>query len=153
MKHQWKCMVPWMAQETWPVITITILDTKVYTKPTETYQFLHRTSSHPPHVFKAFIYGETLRYARNTNNEDDFTQKVKVFSQKLLTRGYTQTEINNATHKVSLANPAKLTHNLPKWKQNMEASLVFSTTYNPFVNHKDVKQAIDKHWHLIQQNP
>ena len=35
----------------------------------------------------------------------------------------------------------------------MEAPLVFSTTYNPFVNHKDVKQAIDKHWHLIQQNP
>ena len=130
-----------------------ILDTKVYTKPTETYQFLHRTSSHPPHVFKAFIFGETLRYARNTNNEDDFKEKVKGFSHKLRARGYTQTEINNGTHNVSLTNRTKLIHNLPKGKQNMEAPLVFSTTYNPFVNHKDVKQAINKHWHLIQQNP
>ena len=48
-------------------------------------------------IYKAFIYGETLRYARNTNNEDDFTEKVSVLSQKLLARGYTQTEINNAT--------------------------------------------------------
>ena len=126
-----------------------ILDTKVYTKPT--YQFLHRTSSHPPHVFKAFIFGETLRYARNTNNEDDFKEKVKGFSHKLLARGDTQTEITNGTHNVSLTNRTKLIHNLPKGKQNMEAPLVFSTTYNPFVNHKDVKQAINKHWHLIQK--
>ena len=94
-----------------------ILDTKVYTKPTETYQFLHRTSSHPPHVFKAFIFGETLRYARNTNNEDDFKEKVKGFSHKLRARGYTQTEINNGTHNVSLTNRTKLIHNLPKGKQ------------------------------------
>ena len=108
-----------------------ILDTKVYTKPTETYQFLHRTSSHPPHVFKAFIFGETLRYARNTNNEDDFKEKVKGFSHKLLARGYTQTEINNGTHNVSLTNRTKLIHNLPQGKQRCETS----------------------NWHLIQQNP
>ena len=75
------------------------------------------------------------------------------FSHKLLARGYTQTEINNGTHNVSLTNRTKLIHNLPQGKQNMEAPLVFLTTYNPFVNHKDVKQAIYKHWHLIQQNP
>ena len=28
-----------------------------------------------------------------------------------------------------------------------------SQRHNPLVNHKDVKQAINKHWHLIQQNP
>ena len=104
-------------------------------------------------MFKAFIFGETLRYARNTNNEDDFKEKVKGFSHKLRARGYTQTEINNGTHNVSLTNRTKLIHKLPKGKQNMEAPLVFSTTYNPFVNHKDVKQAINKHCHLIQTKP
>ena len=56
--------------------TTGILDTKVYRKPTETYQYLHRKSSHPPHVFNAFIYGECLRYARNTNNPEDFQETV-----------------------------------------------------------------------------
>ena len=37
-----------------------ILDTKVYTKPTEMYQYLEKSSAHPRHVFNAFIKGETL---------------------------------------------------------------------------------------------
>ena len=78
------------------------------------------------------------------DNKEDFTEKVKDFSQILLARGSTQTEINNATHKVSLANRAKLIHKLSTGKQNKEVPLVFSTTYNPFVNHKDVKQAVNK---------
>ena len=36
---------------------------------------------------------------------------------------YTQTEINNGTHNVSLTNRTKLIQNLPKGKQNMEAPL------------------------------
>ena len=93
-------------------------------------------------MFKAFIYGVTLRYARNTNNEDDFTEKVsfltKITSQRLYSNNrartrpllYAQTEIHvdNATHNVSLANRAKLIHSLPNGKQNMEAPLVFSTS-------------------------
>jgi hypothetical protein len=78
-----------------------ILDTKVYTKPTETYQYLHKTSSHPPHVFKALVYGETLCYAPNTNNKDDFLLKVNNFSEKFTTRGYKASEIATITGKVS----------------------------------------------------
>ena len=62
-----------------------ILDTKVYTKPTETYQFLHRTSSCSKH-----LSSEKLSVMPETPTMDDFT--AKVFSHKLLARGYTQTE-------------------------------------------------------------
>ena len=78
-----------------------ILDTNVYTKPTETYQYLHNMSAHPPHIFKAFIYGETLRYARNTTSGDHVQIKVNTFTEKLLKRGYNQTEIQKAISKVS----------------------------------------------------
>ena len=89
------------------------LDTKVYTKPTETYQYLHRTSSHPPHVFNAFIYGETLRYARNTNNVEDFTNTVKTFSNKLLNRGFSPIEKKQHAKYLTITDPNWFINNLP----------------------------------------
>ena len=129
-----------------------ILDTKVYTKPTETYQYLHKTSSHPPHVFNAFIYGETLRYARNTNNLDDFTTKVNTFSEKLQARGYTPTEIRETTQKVEHQNRMHLIRKMDG-NETKAIPTVFTTTYNPSINHGDLKKAVNKHWHLIQRNP
>ncbi len=130
---------------------IGILDTKVYTKPTEAYQYLPKTSSHPWRVFKAFIYGETLRYARNTNNEDDFLIKVNNFSEKLITRGYNISEINKIVGKVPHSERSKLIHKRPQ-KQKSTTPLVLSTTYNPYINHGDLNKAINKHWSLIQCN-
>ena len=132
--------------------TTGILDTKVYRKPTETYQYLHRKSSHPPHVFNAFIYGECLRYARNTNNLEDFRKTVQNFSRKLLNRGYSQQEIELATSKISLEGRTQLVHKPQKGTRTKKLPVVFSTTYNPAVNHRDLKRAICKHWRHIQSN-
>lgn len=74
------------------------LDTKVYTKPTETYQYLDRNSAHPLATFKGFIKGEVLRYARLCNNENDFLEKRNSFTEKLLMRNYSLEEINSATN-------------------------------------------------------
>ena len=58
------------------------LDTKIYTKPTETFQYLDRNSAHPLTTFKGFIKGEVLRYARLCNNETDFLEKRDARSQR-----------------------------------------------------------------------
>ena len=129
-----------------------ILDTKVYRKPTETYQYLHRKSSYPPHVFNAFIYGECLRYARNTNNPEDFQETVQNFSRKLLNRGYSPKEIQLATSKVSLEGRTQLVHKPQRKTRTKKLPVVFSTTYNPAINHGDLKRAIHKHWRHIQGN-
>jgi len=38
-----------------------VLDVRTHFKPTETFQYIHFTSSHPPGVKKGFIKGEALR--------------------------------------------------------------------------------------------
>jgi len=38
-----------------------ILDIRTHYRPTETFQYIHFTSSHPPDVKKGFIKGEALR--------------------------------------------------------------------------------------------
>ncbi len=85
-----------------------ILDTKVFTKPTETYQYLHKSSSHPPHGFNAFIYGETLRFARNTNNKENFKEKLEIFKNILIKRGYTHDEVNTKILKYHIRSATKL---------------------------------------------
>jgi len=44
-----------------------VLDVRTHFKPTETFQYVHFTSSHPPGVKKGFIKGETLRPLRREN--------------------------------------------------------------------------------------
>ena len=113
--------------------------------------YVHQKSSHPPHVFNAFIYGECLRYARNTNNPEDFQETVQEFSQRLLSRGYSLPEIERAPNKVSLKDQTQLVHESIR-KTLIKMPVVFSTTYNPAVNHRDLKRAIYKHWRHIQSN-
>ena len=69
-----------------------ILDLRTHTKPTDTFQYLHRKSWHPTATFKGFIEGEMLRYCRKCNNENDFNKKVSLFTGKLIERKYTQTK-------------------------------------------------------------
>ena len=67
-----------------------LLDIRTHTKQTDTFQFLQRQSCHPTATFKGFVKGEILLYIRTCNNEADFNRKLKFFTEKLLTRGYTK---------------------------------------------------------------
>ena len=81
-----------------------ILDMRTHTKLTDTFQFLHRQSCHPKATFNGFIKGEILRYIRTCNNKEDFTRKVKLFTEKLLARGYTETELSQITTQIQHTN-------------------------------------------------
>ncbi len=123
-----------------------ILDIKCHTKKTETGQFLHRTSSHPRSVFKGFLRGEIMRYARNNNNIDTFREKKEFFMQKLTNRGYTESELLDADLSINLGDRSTYIQEKPK---SLEIPLVFKTTYFPHMSGKHIKNAIMKHWHMI----
>ena len=72
--------------------TTGILDSKVYTKATESFQYLDRNSAHPRATFNGFLKGEMLRYARLCSNETDLIEKMNSFQEKLLLRNYTREE-------------------------------------------------------------
>ena len=49
-----------------------ILDVRTHYKPTETFQYTHFSSCHPPGVSKGFIKGEALRLLRTNSSETTF---------------------------------------------------------------------------------
>ena len=51
-----------------------VLDVRTHFKPTETFQYTHFSSCHPPGVKKGFIKGEALRLFRTKSSKNIFEE-------------------------------------------------------------------------------
>ena len=129
--------------------TSNILDIKCHTKSTETWCYLDRNSCHSPSVFKGFIRGKTVRYARNTSSLAEF-EKKSVFKEKLVARGYSNTEIEKASKEVKFEDRQQY---IAEKQSNDKIPLVFKTNYFPHIDSKHIKNALLKHWEIISDNP
>ena len=111
-------------------------------------------STHPPATFKAFIYGEFLRIARNTSEKDEYIKSAMLFTDRLLKRGYQKKFIADIYKTVSHANRQRILEQTGKKppKNENQNPLVFTTTYTGYNQPKNIKTALRKHWHLISNN-
>ena len=73
-----------------PNLTQNKLDTKVFFKPTDTHELLHRTSYHPRHTFSGIIKSQILRFKRICSNKTDFDHAFRTLFRALKHRGYSQ---------------------------------------------------------------
>ena len=60
-----------------------ILDVRTYFKPTETFQYTHFISCHPPGVKKGFIKGEALRLLRTNSSKATFKENITQLKRRL----------------------------------------------------------------------
>ena len=68
-----------------------ILDVKTHFKKTETFQYTHFTSCHPPSVKKGFVKGEALRILRTNSSKTTFEENTSNFKERLIDRVCPQT--------------------------------------------------------------
>ena len=119
-----------------------------WVKPTETFQYTHFTSCHPPGVKIGFVKGEALRILRTNSSKATFEENISKFKKRLLARGYP----NNLIKKI--LSETKFTGRVSALKQDKQTQkeiLPFVTQYQPSV--PNIKQALIKKWHLIQNQP
>lgn len=64
------------------------LQTKVYFKPTDTHQLLHRTSFHPSHTFNSIIKSQFIRFKRISSTFLDYQEASSTLIRTLRKRGY-----------------------------------------------------------------
>lgn len=67
-----------------------VLDTKVYFKPTNKHQLLHKDSHHPKHIFKSIVKSQLIRFSRICNNMEDFETATTTLFTALYKRGYSK---------------------------------------------------------------
>ena len=73
-------------------------DTKVYLKPTNTLELLHKKSHHPNHTFKGLIKSRILRYVGICNNKQDVMIACRKLFAALARRGNSFCERSRIKH-------------------------------------------------------
>jgi hypothetical protein len=68
--------------------TTGIMDSKVFFKPTDTHQLLHKESFHPKHTFSGILKSQILRFRRICNNDTDFESATAILFHGLRHRNY-----------------------------------------------------------------
>ena len=126
-----------------------ILDLKIFFKPTNSFNYLHRQSCHSKHVFSGFIKGEAIRHIRNTNEQNEVEKTLSNFKLRLKGRGYTDQEIDQNIRAASSRKRSDLLKGTSN-KKSKDIPLVFSTKYNPCI--KGIKKCIMKHWHTLKED-
>ena len=64
------------------------LDTKVYFKPTDTHELLHKSSYHPKHTFKSIVKSQIIRFHRICTHSSDFHKACSTLFSVLRKRQY-----------------------------------------------------------------
>ena len=124
------------------------LFTDLYTKPTDTQNYLHYTSCHPTHCKNGAPYGEFLRIRRNCSNIEDYQKQAKKRIADYLYRGYPENLLNEAYNKALNQNRTDLLNKTGQKskKQNDRVPLVL--TFNPA--NPNLVQIVQKHWGIMQ---
>ena len=78
-----------------------ILDIKTHYNPTETFQYTHFTSCHPPGVKRGFIKGEAIRLLRTNSSKTTFEECLTNFKRRLEARGYPKNYIESSLSEVT----------------------------------------------------
>ena len=106
------------------------LTTDLYSKPTDTHQYLHSSSCHPRHCKTGIAYSQALRLRRICSNESDFRRHTRVLASNLVARGYSSRQVKNSIAKVySIPRSSALKQKPPGPKDKPKVPLV--TSYHP----------------------
>ena len=85
------------------------LITDLYTKPTDTHQYLHSTSCHPRHCKNGIAYSQALRLRRICSNDSDFSHHAQNLKMHLVSRGHSSRKVQQAINRArSIPRPAAL---------------------------------------------
>ena len=109
------------------------LKTDLFTKPTDTHQFLDPTSCHPYHCKKGIPYSQALKLNRICSDIGTFDRRCNDLEKWLMKRGYNEKMIRKQILSTRGYSRNDL---LEKEKQQMpEKKLTFNITYYPAFQH------------------
>ena len=95
----------------------------LYTKPTDTYQYLHDTSCHRAVYKNSIAYGQAIRLKRICSDENDLQRNLVSLESWLVNKSYRAEKARPAIQKINLIDRANL---LIKKSKHQENYLLFT---------------------------
>ena len=121
------------------------LFTTLYTKPTDTRDFLHYTSSHPKSCKNGGPYGQFLRLRRICTKDIDFNKESQSLIMAYLRRGYPLQILEDHYYKASKFQQSDLLD--PKTKEKEDKSVLI-LDYNP--DNPNLGSIVRKYWPILR---
>jgi hypothetical protein len=125
-----------------------ILQTTLYTKPTDRQSYLHSKSYHPNSCKRSIAYSQALRIRRICSEPSEFEKNVMKLKSKLVQRGYDPGALEEQIDKARQKSRNSLL--TPKPGQ-LTAKTILAVTYNKKL--PNLKKAIDDNWNILSINP
>ena len=107
------------------------LGSSLYTKPTDTHQYLHATSCHRAVYKNSIANGQAIRLKRICSDENELEQKVVSLEFRLVNRGYRAEKVRSGIQKINLIDRANLLIKKPKHQENSNKLVL---TFHPTLN-------------------
>lgn len=125
------------------------IDVDLYTKPTDTHQYLLPSSCHPKHICKNIPYSMALRIRRICSDTATFEARARELACQLRGRGYKQNDIDAAIEKVKDLDRTSLLSYTTK-EDTTAQRVPFVVTFHPDL--PPIRNIIDKHWPTIESS-
>ena len=124
--------------------------TDLYTKPTDSHNYLVYKSSHPQRCKDSIPYSQFLRIRRICSDIQDFDIHVVTFATYFLQRGYPLDLIKEAALKARETNRLSLLHPGVKNKDNNDKVFLI-TTYHP--HDHSLRNILFQNWDILGRSP
>ena len=123
------------------------IKTKLYTKETDTHNYLHRKSAHPENLKQTIPYGQALRVRRICTTKEDLDTSCKKMTEDFLRRGYSPDEVSTKIQKAKNVPRETALTNRPKQPlTRIPLVLTYNQTLPP------IMKTIKKYWHILQSD-
>ena len=144
----------------WSRESVTFLDTKVirdgnrlvtdlYTKPTDTHQYLHQRSCHPSHCKTSIAYSQALRIRRICSRTTDYQQRVAELQEHLIRRGHDGERVQQRIEKATRMSRDQLL--TPRSRKESEQVTPLVVTFHPNLPH--LTRILHNHQCVIDISP
>ena len=126
------------------------ITTDLYTKPTDTHQYLLPSSNHPPHVHHNLPYGLAIRLRTIVSEDVQFEVRLTELERFLQGRGYAKSLIRSQFNRVrALPREEVINRGSKLCKQSERIPLV--VTWNPCL--PDLQQLLEDTLPILQSTP
>ena len=122
------------------------LSSDLYSKPTDTNQYLLHSSCHPPHVTKSIPYSQALRIRRICSTDKSLKKRLGQLKNHLK-RGYKQSIIKKSFIKAHSISRSSLLQYKEKQKCKRTPCVL---TYHPCL--RNSFNTIREHWTFVEKN-
>ena len=124
------------------------LETTLYRKPTDRNAYLHYNSYHPLQQKNNIPYGQYLRAKKICSNTTEANNAILAVREKFQKRGYPTKVLDEQLRKSETITREEL---LTEKTKKAGSKIPFTVTFNKTL--PDIRQTIDKNWHLLLTNP